>query len=87
MLFYLINGVTPILTVKRSMKIKVNTFIRSSFVNTKTFRGMIWFQLIVSGRVSLCAELAWTHRDVAVNDQQLLSGYVELAAEFIGFPV
>lgn len=48
---------------------------------------MIRFQLIVSGWVSLCAELAWTHRDVAVNDQQLLPCYVELTTEFVGFPV
>lgn len=48
---------------------------------------MIWFQSIDSGCVSLCAALAWTHRDVAVNDQQLLSCYVELATELIGFPV
>lgn len=48
---------------------------------------MIGFQSIVSGWVSLCAELASAHRDVAVNDQQLLSGDVELATEFIWFPV
>lgn len=48
---------------------------------------MIWFQSIVSGWFSSCAVLAWTHRDVAVNDQQLLSCYVKLATEFVGFPV
>ena len=42
---------------------------------------------MAAGLACAQAELAWTHRDVAVNDQQLLSCYVELATEFVGFPV
>lgn len=52
-----------------------------------TLRRRTRVEQTVGGGVSLCAAPASTHRDVAVDDQQLLPGHVELAAEFVGFPV